>query len=457
MAHPTIVLNVVGLNSALLAHAPRMSAFAGRHAVTRLRPVLPAVTCSVQASMLTGKPPRDHGVVANGWFDRELAEVHFWKQSNRLVDGGKVWHAARRRDAGLTTAQLFWWFNMYAEVEWSITPRPIYKADGRKVPDCYSEPESLRTELTAKLGRFPLFNFWGPMSNIGSSRWIAEAAKHVLAAHRPTLALVYLPHLDYGLQKLGPDHADVPAHVAEIDAVVGDLIDAGEAAGYRVMIVSEYGIEPVESAVAPNRALREAGLVRIRVEDGGELLDPGASRAFAVADHQVAHVYVRDEADLPRAKGLCRGLAGVERVLDREAQAAEGLDHPRSGELVLVAEAGRWFSHDYWLDDARAPDFQRTVEIFRKPGFDPRELFIDPAIRLPKLKLAAKLIRKRLGFRTLFDVVPLDASLVRGSHGRVEQPPDARPVMIGAASGASGSAEVPCLAVHDEIMRRLFE
>lgn len=456
MAHPTVVLNVVGLNTGLLDHAPKMAAFAGRHAVTRLKPVLPAVTCSVQASMLTGRPPRDHGIVANGWFDRELAEVHFWKQSNRLVHCEKVWHAARRADPSITSAQLFWWFNMYADVDYAITPRPIYKADGRKVPDCYSEPEALRTELTAKLGRFPLFNFWGPMASIASSRWIAEAAKHVLSKHRPTLTLVYLPHLDYGLQKLGPDHADIPSHVAELDALVGELIEAYEAAGYRVMIVSEYGIEPVEAAVAPNRMLREAGLLRIRIEDGGELLDAGGSRAFAVADHQLAHVYVRDAADVGRVAELCRGLDGVERVLDRDAQAAEDLDHARSGELVLVAEPGRWFTYDYWLDEARAPDFARTVEIFRKPGFDPRELFIDPTIGLPKLKLATLLARKRLGFRTLFNVVPLDASLVAGSHGRVDQPAATQPIMIAPPPAEAAGEPMPCTGVHDQILRLLL-
>lgn len=453
--YPTAVLNVVGLTQDLLAHAPRLHAFAQAGEVRALRPVLPAVTCSVQATMLTGAPPAEHGIVANGWYNRELAEVQFWKQSNRLVRAEKVWETARRRDPAVSAANMFWWYNMYSTADCSVTPRPIYKADGRKIPDCYSEPPELRDRLQARLGRFPLFKFWGPGASIDSSRWIAEASAEVHEHYRPTLLLVYLPHLDYPLQKLGPDHPSIPAEVAAIDEVAGGLIDRLRADGVRVMVLSEYGIGPVDDAVHINRELRKAGLVRVREEQGLELLDAGASRAFAVADHQVAHVYIAEPGDVPAVADLCRRIPGVEQVLDRAAQAGVGLDHERSGELVLVASPRRWFSYYYWLDDARAPDFARTVDIHRKPGYDPVELFVDPGISMPKLRIGAKLAARKLGMRTLLDVIPLDAALVRGSHGRTD---GASPVLITEPGRLRDAPEsLPCAAVRDAILTHLFE
>ena len=201
--------------------SPNLCALADAGSMVDLEPVLPAVTCSVQSTMLTGQPPCDHGIVGNGWFDRDLCEVHFWKQSNRLVTAEKVWETARERDPSVTTCNMFWWFNMYSSAEFSVTPRPMYMADGLKVPDCYAEPPELRDWLQSELGQFPLFRFWGPMSSIESSAWIADASLMVHERHEPTLTLVYLPHLDYGLQKLGPGHPEIGRHVAEIDAIVG--------------------------------------------------------------------------------------------------------------------------------------------------------------------------------------------------------------------------------------------
>lgn len=456
MAQPTAVLLVVGLNRSLLKLSPRLGAFAIKGAVRSVTPVLPAVTCSVQSSMLTGLPPKGHGIVGNGWYNRDAAEVRFWKQSNHLVRGEKVWEIAKRRDPTVTVANLFWWFNMYSSADYSVTPRPIYKADGRKVPDCYSEPPDLRDQLQPQLGPFPLFRFWGPGSSIESSRWIAQAAKFVFEQHRPTLNLVYLPHLDYALQKLGPGAPGIATAVAEIDAIAGDLIDFYENQGVRVVIVSEYGIEEVHGAVRINRFLREEGALRVREEQGLELLDAGASRAFAVADHQVAHVYVKEPDELVPCRDLCRTLPGVEQVLDRAAQAREGIGHNRAGDLVLVAERGRWFSYDYWLDDSRAPDFARTVDIHRKPGYDPLELFFDPTITFPKLSLGWKLLKQRLGFRTLLDVIPLDTALVKGSHGRVEQPRDHSPVLITKAEVSSEQEAIPATGVRDVILEHLF-
>lgn len=458
MPHPTIVLNVVGLSRSLLGeHAPRLSAFAAEHHPRTLQPCLPAVTCSVQASMLTGLAPRDHGIVANGWYSRDLNEVHFWKQSNQLIRGEKVWETARRRDSSVTTANLFWWFNMNSSAEIAATPRPIYAADGRKIPDCLTTPAELRDHLQQRLGSFPLFKFWGPGADITSSQWIADAAFEVLERHRPTLTLVYLPHLDYPLQKLGPDHAENRRHVGDVDAIVGRFIEHCETSGSRLIILSEYGIEPVTDAVFINRALRDCGLLAVRRELDHEILEPSACRAFAVADHQIAHVYVRQAGDLAAAAECCRRLEGVADVLDRAGQAAAGIDHERSGDLVLIAAPGRWFTYDFWLDDSRAPDYARTVDIHRKPGYDPRELFVDPTISFPRLAIARRLLMKKLGFRTLMDVIPLDTRLVRGSHGRMDLPPSLHPLLMGSHVSADVPEAIPCTAVRDIMLRSLFD
>ena len=419
--HPLVVLNIVGLAPELIgAHTPNLARFAQRGALRALRTVTPAVTCSVQATFLTGLQPAGHGAVGNGWLFRDLYEIWLWRQSNRLLSGERVWDAGKKRDPAFTCANMFWWYNMASSADYAVTPRPIYKADGRKLPDCYAQPSALRDELTAKLGAFPLFSFWGPATDIASSRWIADAALHVMATRAPTLTLVYLPHLDYGLQRLGPDDPAIVKDLGEVDAVAGMLIDAAASSGRRVLIVSEYGIVPVNRPVHINRVLREAGLLAVRDEDGGELLDPPQSRAFALADHQVAHVYVADKGDIARVRALIERVDGVAEVWGEAEKRAHGLDHERSGELVVLAEPDAWFTYYYWLEDARAPDFARAVEIHRKPGYDPVELFVDPAITFPKLAVGWRLAKRALGMRALMDVIPLDASLVRGSHGRAD-------------------------------------
>jgi predicted AlkP superfamily pyrophosphatase or phosphodiesterase len=454
----TVVLNVVGLTGELLGeHTPNLSRLAKQGGSRALGTVLPAVTCSVQSTFLTGLMPRDHGVVGNGWYFRDLAEVWLWRQSNALVTGEKVWEAARRRDASVTCAKLFWWFNMYSSADTSVTPRPLYPADGRKIPDVYTEPEGLRAELNAKLGPFPLFEFWGPKAGIASSRWIARSAEHVFRSRQPGLTLVYLPHLDYDLQRFGPRHPKIHQALREIDDAAGELIDMAERAGARVVVLSEYGIGEVSGAVHLNRALREAGLLRVRDELGTDKLDAGASDAFAVADHQVAHIYVRRPERVEEVRRLIAGLDGVERVLDDAGKRELGLDHARSGELVAVARADRWFSYYFWTDDDRAPDYARTVDIHRKPGYDPVELFVDPGLKAPALRIGLRLAQKTLGFRYLMDVIPLDASLVRGSHGRLPDRPEQGPVLITNAPALLPSGDVSATAVKDLLLSHLFD
>ncbi len=454
---PTVVLLVVGLTPEMLGeHTPHLQRLASNGGMRPLLTVTPAVTSTVQTTFLTGGLPRDHGIVANGWYFRDLAEIWFWRQSNHLVGGDRLWDAARRRDPGFTCANLFWWYNMYSGADIGVTPRPMYPADGRKIPDCYAEPEELRTELTARFGQFPLFRFWGPAADISSSQWIGRAAQYVRETRRPTLTLVYLPHLDYNLQRLGPNDPAIAVDVRDIDAVCGELIAQAEGDGAAVVVLSEYGITEVSRPVHVNRALREAGYIRVREELGLEQLIAGASRAFAVADHQVAHVYVSNREAIPEVKALVESLPGVERVFDEASKPELGLDHPRSGELVALATADAWFTHYYWLDDAKAPDFARTVEIHRKPGFDPVELFLDPKLTFPKLAIGRRLLRKALGFRTLMDVIPLDATLVKGSHGRITDDSKNGPLFISSEADLLPSGSLEATQVKSLILEHVF-
>jgi predicted AlkP superfamily pyrophosphatase or phosphodiesterase len=457
----TAVINVVGLTGALIGEqTPRIRAFAARGAQATVAPTFPAVTCAAQSTYLTGLPPAGHGIVGNGWYHRELAEVQFWKQSNHVVHGRKIWDDLRARDPKFTCANLFWWFNMYSGVDYSITPRPMYPADGRKFFDIYSWPYSIRPGIKRDLGEFPFATFWGPAAGRQSpagapdaaSRWIAESAKWVETRFSPTLNLIYLPHLDYNLQRFGPfsvapgvtrlkssagrglrkaegrlEPSDAggseinPAIVSDlraIDAIVGELIDYLRAREVQVVLLSEYGITNVNQPVHLNRLFRQQNWLTVKEELGLELLDCGASQVFAVADHQLAHVYLQEASLESRVRKLLEQCEGVEAVLGKSEKAAAGLDHPRAGDLIAVAKGTAWFTYYYWLDDSWAPDFARTVDIHRKPGYDPVELFLDPQIPLPKLKIAWRLLQKKLGFRMLMDVIPLDATLVKGSHGR---------------------------------------
>ncbi|RUT04856.1 alkaline phosphatase family protein [Dulcicalothrix desertica PCC 7102] len=426
----TVVINVVGLSSRLLKYTPKLSQWAQRGQVTTINPVLPAVTCTAQATYLTGVLPNEHGVVANGWYFRSESEVKFWRQSNKLVQAPKIWDIARVNNPEFSCANLFWWYNMYSSVEYSVTPRPMYPADGRKLPDIYTQPSDWRFDLQKELGQFPLFNFWGPNTSIDSTRWIADSAKWTEEKSNPTLTLIYLPHLDYCLQKFGHDEKNIIKDLQEIDTVCSDLIDFYETRGAKVIVLSEYGITNVSKPIHINRVLREKGLLKVREELGREILDAGASKAFAVADHQLAHIYINDPECTSAVKDLLQSINGIGYILDDTAKKLHGLNHARSGELVAVANNDAWFTYYYWLNDNKAPDFARTVDIHRKPGYDPVELFIDPQIKFPKLKVGLKLLQKKLGFRYLMDVIPLDATLVKGSHGSIDVSPEDKPVFI---------------------------
>jgi predicted AlkP superfamily pyrophosphatase or phosphodiesterase len=377
---------------------------------------------------------------------------------------------------------------MYSSADFSITPRPMYPADGRKVFDVYSWPYSIRPEIKKDLGDFPFPTFWGPAAGRrtpqggpdAASRWIAESAKWIETRHHPTLSLIYLPHLDYNLQRLGPQEPGTepwtvakpgapapeqprpplnPAIVPDlhaIDAIVGDLLDFFSRSSVQVILLSEYGITQVDQPVHLNRVLREAGWLSIKEELGLELLDCGASKAFAVADHQVAHIYLNDPSLEHAVRGALEKTPGVTAVLGAREKASFGIDHPRAGDLICVANENAWFTYYYWLDDRVAPDFARTIDIHRKPGYDPVELFLDPQIKAVKLKIAWRLLQKKLGMRMLLDVIPLDANLVKGSHGR--QPSDIKdfPVLISPDSSLMSATEIEAMDVYHVLKRHIL-
>jgi predicted AlkP superfamily pyrophosphatase or phosphodiesterase len=457
---PLVLINAVGLTSKLLAFAPRLKKVAAKGWHRSLHEVVPAVTCTAQATILTGMLPQEHGIVGNGWLFRDTGEIRFWQQSNALIQSEPLYVTARRQaiERGLRfrAAKLFWWFNQGAAVEVSVTPKPYYGADGNKAFGITGEPQGLCERLERDLGRFPFHTFWGPNAGLPCTQWIARCAADILEQDRPELTLVYLPHLDYDPQRLGPASCDMVRLVAELDEACGTILDAAGRIGARVWIVSEYGHADVSRPILLNRVLREAGYLSVRPGPFGEILDTFGSRAFAVCDHQVAHVHVIRPDDLDRVSALIRELPGVSQVLAGRDRREIGLDHPRAGELVVLSQADSWFAYPYWLDDRMAPDFARTVDIHRKPGYDPCELFFDPGLWWPKGRAIRRLAQKKLGFRTLFDVIPLDPGLVKGSHGVAAARAEDRPVLIGDGPAPTQPESIPVTEVHSLLLRALF-
>ncbi len=452
---PLILLNAVGMTSRWLAHAPRLQALAKAGWVRPLREVLPAVTCTAQASILTGQPASGHGIVANGWLYRETREVRFWQQSRALVQGEPFYMTARRRagkrSRAFRTAKLFWWFNQGAAVDWSVTPKPHYGADGNKAFGVSGTPVGMTEKIETKIGPFPFHTFWGPNSGLASTVWIARCAVEVFQEHRPDLTLVYLPHLDYEPQRSGPSACDMHSLIRELDEACAPILNAAQKGDAHVWVVSEYGHCDVTTPIYINRVLRETGWLAVRAGPFGEQLETFESKAFAVCDHQLAHIYVRNPKDIPKVQAIVEKVPGVARVLEGKGRGE--LDHLRSGELVALAQPHAWFAYPFWLNDELAPDYARCIDIHRKPGFDPCELFYDPKLWWPKGRALFRLMQKKLGFRTLFDVIPLDATLVRGSHGLPAANATDRPILIG--SGPEPGADLHMCDVRQLVLRAL--
>ncbi len=454
----TVVINVVGLTKRLIGeHTPFIASFLEKGNLSYIKPMLPAVTCSVQSTYVTGKWPSEHGIVGNGWYFKDECEVKFWKQSNKLVEQPKIWDELKKQYPDFTCANHFWWYNMYSDVDYSITPRPNYLADGRKIPDIYSQPAELRDEMQEKLGTFPLFEFWGPRTTINSSKWIANAAVLTDKKHNPDLTLIYLPHLDYNLQRYGIDFNIIAKDLNEIDAVVKELVTHYQENNTRVILLSEYGITNVNRPIHLNRLLRKNGYVAIREERGLELLDAGASDAFAVADHQIAHVYCKNPDNLEKIAKLISEEEGVEKVLYGKDLEAHNLSNDRCGDIVVVADKDSWFTYYFWLDDAKAPDYARMVDIHKKPGYDPVEMLTDPNDKLVMAKVAGKLLKKKLGFRTVMNIIPLDANLVKGSHGRLTEDKEDFPLLISNENNIQNMEVVSAIDIREIIENHLID
>lgn len=426
---PTAVIDIVGLTGDLLDLMPHLTQFSKKSSLRKIRPVFPALTCSAQATYLTGLNPSDHGIVGNGWYYKDVSQVMLWKQSHSLMSGEKLWESARKIDPSFTSANLFWWFNMYSSVNYAVTPRPTYRADGLKLPDIYTSPPSLRADLQNQLGAFPLFHFWGPAADLRSSQWIADASISVAKDHHPSLLLVYLPHLDYCLQKEGPNGPGILKEVLQLDQLCHRLIQELENEGYQIVLLSEYGIQPVQGAIRINELFRKKGWLTVRQECNEDHFDAGASEVFAAADHQIAHIYIKNPEQINCVRQFLESQNGISKVLDTHSQAKLGIQNARSGDLIAVAQNDRWFSYRYWLDDRKAPDFARTVDIHRKPGYDPVELFLEQK-HSTRIRMGARLLAKKLGFRYRMDVISLDESLVKGSHGSTDTPEKYWPILI---------------------------
>jgi predicted AlkP superfamily pyrophosphatase or phosphodiesterase len=452
----TVIINVVGLTKRLIGeHTPFIKSFLEKGESAFIEPVLPAVTCTSQTTYLTGKWPAEHGIVGNGWYFKDECEVKFWKQSNKLIQSDKIWDEMKELDSNFTCANLFWWYNMYSSADYSVTPRPNYLADGRKIPDVYSHPPGLRDQLQKDLGTFPLFNFWGPKTSVKSSQWIANAAINTDQLYDPTLTFVYLPHLDYNLQRYGIDFTKINKDLKEIDEVVKKIVNYYDPNNTNIVLLSEYGITNVNNPIHINRILRSEGLISIREERGLELLDAGASKAFAVADHQIAHIYVNDTKIKSKVKELLEGIDGIERVLSGDELEEVHLNHERCGDFLLIADKNSWFTYYFWLNDAKAPDYARMVDIHKKPGYDPVEMCTDPGDKLVMLKVIWKLLKKKLGLRTVMNIIPLKANLIKGSHGRIPEDNLDYPIFITNSNGLLEQEQIQSTMVYQLISKLL--
>lgn len=429
------VINVVALSRQILEHMPRLSAWAAQRKTNTFTPAFPAVTCTAQSTYITGLAQEQHAIPGNGWYNRNMSEIQFWKQSNKLVQGPRLWEELKHiYGPSFTCAKLFWWYNMYSTADWTITPRPMYPADGRKIFDIYTQPMNLREDIKRDLGEFPFPTFWGPMAGIGATQWIAESARWVERKHRPNLNLIYLPYLDYDLQKFGPSSEQSAQAALAMDDLVCDLIEFLEGEGVTPLVISEYGISDVSRSIALNRLFRERGWITVKPEMDTEMLDTGASKAFAVADHQVAHIYINDPSVREDVKALLASTPGVEEIRETDFNNLNPAAQERLPDLTAIAAPDAWFTYYYWEEDANAPDFARCVDIHRKPGYDPAEMFFDPELSCPMLKAALFLLKKKLGFRALMKVIPLNGDQVKGSHGRDKVPASQQPVFIGPAA-----------------------
>jgi predicted AlkP superfamily pyrophosphatase or phosphodiesterase len=361
----------------------------------------PAVTCTAQAGFRTASLPRSHGMVANGVRLPDLRKILFWEQSSALVQGDRIW--SRFRASGRKAGMIFWQQSLGdSALDLVFSPAPIHKHSGGMIQDCYAKPDGLAQWLTQQVGRpFNLMHYWGPVASQKSSVWITDATSAILRSDRfaPDLLFSYLPHLDYDLQRHGPGSRQARDSLAFTLQCIERLKTEAQSRGYDFLFYGDYAIQPthqVNAAIFPNRRLAETAQLATREIKRMLYADLFSSPAFAMVDHQIAHVYTRDAAATAAAREALSTLPGIDSILDREHQSLLGLDHPRSGDLLLIAQPGHWFAYPWWTDKKQAPDFATHVDIHNKPGYDPCELF----------------------FGWPPPSVSMDTTRIRGSHGR---------------------------------------
>jgi len=451
-----LIVDVAALSPAEVGeHTPNLRALAARGGLYPLREPFPSLTCTSHATLLLGSLPSSHGMIGNCLYSREYAKLFNWNRSSHLLTGTPLWEAARQRDPRLRTANLFLRNCADSSCEIRVTERPVYWISGRKQFEFFAEPRSLHAELVAKLGSFPFQSFWGPFSDIKSTHWIIGAALQVMEREDPELLLVYPPYLDYDAARFGPDAPQAKDALRAMDAALEPLLRAAHGQDRDVLIVSDYGFTTVDQPVHLNRVLRRAGYLHVEDAPNGERLDPGTSRAFAVCDNQEAHVYVARPEDIGPVRALLEATDGVRAVLDAEAQVPYGIAHPRSGELIAIAEPRAWFSYMYWLEASKTPDFADCVAVFDKIGTDTCELFLKPGLA-GKAHAAKRMAQLLLGLKVPFDIVDIDESRVRGARRIARDDPQRGAVAISSWDlGQSGP--VPMENLKALALARMFD
>ncbi|PHS17673.1 MAG: alkaline phosphatase family protein [Blastopirellula sp.] len=420
MADHVVLLSIPGLREQDLEHMPNLSAVMQGGDCAPLVPSFPAVTWPVQTNLLTGQLPVDHGVVANGFYWRDRNEVEMWTAGNKVIEQPQIWDILKKHNPSLTSAAWFPMLSKECNADYVCMPKPVHNPDGSESLWCYTHPIEYYGELRDELDHFPLKHFWGPLANIKSSAWIADSAVMAAKKHQPNFFYIYITHLDYAAQKSGPDSEAALVAVKELDELLGRFFtgmkEAYQDKNVLYLAASEYTIVPVDHVVYPNRVLREAGLLAIDTRDDGEHLDYQNSQAWALADHQFSHVYIKDANPdvIQKVKQLFTGVEGIAEVLALDERKKYQMDHERSGEVILISTANSWQAYYWWLDDANAPGYARTVDIHQKPGYDPVELHFDMQNKC----------------------IPLDATLIGGSHGAPALEPFQRGILLGSERGA---------------------
>jgi predicted AlkP superfamily pyrophosphatase or phosphodiesterase len=451
-----MIVNVAALSPVeVTEQTPNLRVLAQRGGLYPVREPFPSLTSTSHATLLYGSLPNRHGMIGNCLYSREHAKLFNWNRSSHLITGTPLWEAARAREPKLRTANLFMRQCADSSCDVRVIERPVYWVSGRKQFEFFAETRALHDELVDKLGNFPFQRFWGPLAGIGSSEWIIGAALHIMERQDPELLLVYPPFLDYDGARFGPDAPQTKAALRAMDSALQPLLAAAQSQGRDVLIVSDYGYETVDQPVYPNRELRRAGFVSIEEAANGERLDFGLSRAFAVCDNQVAHVYVAQPEDIPRVRAVLEATSGVKEVLDRSAQAALGIDHERSGELIAVSTPRAFFSYPYWLEDEKAPDFADCIAIFDKIGTDTCELFLKPGLA-GKLHLAKRVAQLGAQLKVPYNIIDTDDRNVKGAR-RIARDDPQRGAAAVASWDLGRQGPVPMEDLKDLVLQRMFD